>query len=114
MRNSFCRTFAATLTLLAITAVNPQKSSADEVETALGKLIFSERAEPQCALCHTLADAEAVGDVGPNLDELKPDADRVMTALINGIGPMAPNEILTAEEIEAVALYVSTVAGATK
>ncbi len=114
MRYSFRRTFAAMLLLLVISAVIPQKSSADEVEMALGKLIFTERAEPQCALCHTLADAEAVGDVGPNLDELKPDADRVKTALINGIGPMAPNEILTAEEIEAVAIYVSTYAGTNK
>lgn len=111
MRTSFRRTFAATLSLLAITAVSPHKSYADEANLALGKLIFIERAEPQCALCHTLADAEAEGEVGPNLDELLPDADRVKTALINGIGPMAPYETLTAEEIEAVALYVSTVAG---
>lgn len=53
-------------------------------------------------------------EVGPNLDELKPDAERVNTAVTNGIGPMPANEILTDEEIEAVALYVSTVAGKAK
>jgi mono/diheme cytochrome c family protein len=86
-------------------------ASAEEDKLALGKEVFLERAQPQCALCHTLADAEAIGEVGPNLDELKPDADRVKTAVTNGIGPMPANEILTDEEIEAVALYVSTVAG---
>ncbi|RVQ78206.1 SorU family sulfite dehydrogenase c-type cytochrome subunit [Sinorhizobium medicae] len=99
--------------LLACATINlsPITASADDGKLALGKEIFLERSEPQCALCHTLADAEAVGEVGPNLDELAPDAERVSTAVINGIGPMPANEALTEEEIEAVALYVSTVAG---
>lgn len=104
---------AVSWTLAAFVALAPVTSSAEEDKLALGKEIFLERGEPQCALCHTLADAEAVGEVGPNLDELKPDADRVKTAVTNGIGPMPANEILSLEEIDAVALYVSTVAGKT-
>lgn len=73
--------------------------------------MFLEVSQPQCALCHTLADAGASGGIGPILDELKPTADRVRTAVVNGIGPMPPNASLTREEIEAVAIYVSTVAG---
>jgi mono/diheme cytochrome c family protein len=45
------------------------------------------------------------------LDELKPTTDRVRTAVTKGIGPMPPNSSLTREQVEAVALYVSTVAG---
>ncbi|PST18702.1 cytochrome c [Mesorhizobium plurifarium] len=104
------RRIAAVLTGVII-FLSPIPASADEDKLALGREIFLERSEPQCALCHTLADAEAVGEVGPNLDELKPDAERVATAVTNGIGPMPANEILTEKDIEAVALYVSTVAG---
>ena len=84
---------------------------ADEAVLALGKKVFLEIAQPQCALCHTLADAGATGAVGPVLDELRPTADRVRAAIINGIGPMPPNSVLTKEQVEAVALYVSGVAG---
>jgi mono/diheme cytochrome c family protein len=86
-------------------------ASAEEATLALGKKVFLETSTPQCALCHTLADAGATGEIGPILDELKPTVDRVRTAVTNGIGPMPPNEGLTKEQIEAVAVYVSTVAG---
>lgn len=86
-------------------------AQADDAALALGKRVFLEIAQPQCALCHTLADAGASGAVGPVLDELRPTADRVRAAVINGIGPMPPNSVLTKEQVEAVALYVSSVAG---
>ena len=86
-------------------------AAAEEATLALGRKVFLEISKPPCGLCHTLADAGAAGEVGPILDELKPTADRVRTAVTNGIGPMPPNEGLTKEQIEAVALYVSTVAG---
>ncbi|MDW9354422.1 cytochrome c [Sinorhizobium meliloti] len=113
MTHASSRRIAAVLTCVTI-GLSPRMASAEEDKLALGREIFLERSEPQCALCHTLADSEAIGEVGPNLDELKPDAERVNTAVTNGIGPMPANEILTDEEIEAVALYVSTVAGKAK
>lgn len=91
--------------------VSTSFAQADEAVLALGKKVFLEIAQPQCALCHTLADAGATGAVGPVLDELRPTADRVRAAVINGIGPMPPNSVLTKEQVEAVALYVSGVAG---
>ena len=97
------------LTLAVIAPVGP--SCADEAAMALGKKVFLEISSPQCALCHTLADAGASGAVGPVLDELKPTTDRVRTAVTKGIGPMPPNSSLTPEQVEAVALYVSRVAG---
>lgn len=89
-------------------------AGAEESALALGKKVFLELSKPQCGLCHTLADSGATGPVGPNLDDLKPTADRVRTAVANGIGPMPPNEFLTKEQIDAVALYVATVAGKPK
>ncbi len=81
----------------------------DDLE--LGKRVFTEIAEPQCGICHTLADAGTTGEVGPILDTLKPDFDRVKAAVVNGIGPMMANETLSDEEVDAVARYVSSVAG---
>ena len=78
---------------------------ADEILN-LGKNIFLEKGN--CATCHSLSDAGSNADIGPNLDIIKPDVGRVVIAVTNGIGVMPAYEgILTSEEIEAVALYVS-------
>ena len=101
------------LMFLALVLIAPSSAPrADEGAMALGKKVFLELSSPQCALCHTLADAGASGPVGPVLDDLKPTADRVRTAVTKGVGPMPANTILTPEQVEAVALYVSTVTGA--
>ena len=73
---------------------------------ALGKDIFLNKAV--CSTCHTLADAGSTGQIGPNLNEIKPDKMRVISVVTNGIGVMPAYEgQLTTEEIEAVAEYVS-------
>ena len=60
-----------------------------------------------CAACHTLQDANSYGNVGPNLNEIKPDIMRVISAVTNGIGMMPAYESeLSKEEIKAVATYV--------
>lgn len=75
---------------------------------AAGKSLF----ETNCATCHTLADAGASGEVGPNLDELKPGNALVEKQVTMGGGGMPAFEgVLDEEEISAVAAYVSTVAG---
>ena len=79
--------------------------SANEI-LDLGKNIFLEKGN--CATCHTLNDAGSNADIGPNLNLIKPDVGRVVMAVTNGIGVMPAYEgILTSEEIEAVAVYVS-------
>ena len=81
----------------------------------LGKKLFTQSARPACALCHTLKDAGATGQVGPQLDELKPDARRVATAIKNGLGNMpAYRDTLTEEEIQALADYVARATDAAK
>jgi mono/diheme cytochrome c family protein len=76
--------------------------------SAQGKQVFS----TNCASCHTLKDANARGQVGPNLDDLKPDAQTVQRQVINGGGAMpAFKGQLSDAEIRAVAQYVASVAG---
>tara|TARA_B110001452_G_C15213081_1_gene420728 strand:+ start:1077 stop:1397 length:321 start_codon:yes stop_codon:yes gene_type:complete len=70
-----------------------------------GKQIFI--ADGSCATCHTLKDANSNGNIGPNLNEIKPDLSRVLLAVTNGIGVMpAYQGQLSDEEINAVAAYV--------
>lgn len=94
--------------------LNPAPLADDEEALALGKKVFTEIAEPQCAICHTLNDAGSTGEVGPVLDELKPTREQVELAVRGGLGVMPPfDEILSEEQIRAVAQYVSSVAGRT-
>ena len=80
-------------------------ATADEVYT-LGKEIFLNKGN--CAMCHALSDAGSNGDIGPNLNLIKPNAKTVIMAVTNGIGVMpAYDGILTSSEIKAVAKYVS-------
>ena len=73
----------------------------------MGKDVFLNKAV--CSTCHTLADAGSNGQIGPNLNEIRPDKMRVMNVVTNGTGVMPAYEgQLTPEEIEAVAHYVST------
>ena len=61
-----------------------------------------------CAACHTLSDAGSVGEIGPNLNQIRPQVQSILMAVRNGIGVMPAMEgILSDEEIEAVAHYVS-------
>jgi mono/diheme cytochrome c family protein len=76
---------------------------------AAGKKAFDKAA---CGGCHTLADANASGKVGPNLDQLKPDAQLVEETVTNGRGSMPSFKgILSPEEIKAVSEYVAQSAG---
>ena len=71
-----------------------------------GKIIFA--GDGNCATCHTLEDANSYGNIGPNLNEIKPDIMRIISAVTNGIGVMPAYEgELSTEEIKAVATYVS-------
>lgn len=76
---------------------------------AQGKLIFTQT----CGTCHTLKDAGTNGQVGPVLDQIKPDEKRVLAAIKNGglgSGTM-PANLVTGKDAQAVAKYVSSVAG---
>ena len=102
----------ALMLLALLLATQARADCADEALLAQGRQVFLEQAQPSCSLCHTLREAGASGAVGPDLDQLKPDAARVETAVSNGLGVMPGfAETLSAEQIRAVAHYVSSVAG---
>lgn len=101
------------LAVLALLLAPPVWATDEATQLALGKQLFTQAALPPCALCHALKDAAAEGAVGPVLDELKPSAERVATALRNGIGQMPSyGGSLSEAQIAALALYVSRVSGA--
>ena len=71
----------------------------------LGLKVYNNKA--MCGTCHVLQAAGSDGNIGPNLDQLKLQLDQIIYAVTKGIGVMPPwEDILTNEEIEAVAYYV--------
>ena len=76
-----------------------------EDKMTLGLDVYNNKA--QCGVCHTLQAAGSEGQIGPNLDLLKPQMSQIIFTVTNGIGVMQAWEgILTDEEIEAVAYYI--------
>jgi mono/diheme cytochrome c family protein len=74
-----------------------------------GKQVF---ADAGCGGCHTLKDAGSTGNVGPNLDQLKPSKQAVAHQVEVGGGAMpAFKGQLSDAQIQAVADYVASVAG---
>ncbi|MFP3921785.1 MAG: c-type cytochrome [Dichotomicrobium sp.] len=103
---------AALLVLAPPAAGAGGEGEADDETLDLGRTVFLESAEPNCGVCHTLAEAGAAGKVGPNLDNLEPSESQVRAAVKGGVGAMpAFDGQLSAEEIEAVSRYVAEVAG---
>jgi mono/diheme cytochrome c family protein len=80
-------------------------------DPAAGKALF---AKSGCVGCHTLADANATGTVGPNLDQAKPDF-RLATARVTlGKGAMPSFKgQLSDQQIADVASYVVKATGGT-
>jgi len=75
-----------------------------------GRQIFAER----CANCHSLEASNAVGKVGPNLDNMRPPKALILDAIKNGRargqGQM-PAGVVDGKDAENVASYVAAVAG---
>ena len=84
----------------------------EEMDNGLGRLLppATMKNVPEAACL--LADAETKGTLGPSLDGLQPTFEQVVAAVSSGPGVMPTYEDkLTTEEIEALAHYVSSVAG---
>jgi mono/diheme cytochrome c family protein len=83
--------------------------AAGEGDAENGKAVF---ASAGCGGCHTLADANAGGSIGPNLDDVQPSEEAVAAKVRVGGGGMPAFEgQLSDQEIQDVAAYVSSVAG---
>jgi mono/diheme cytochrome c family protein len=77
-----------------------------------GQSLFGRR----CALCHTLKAANAVAQVGPNLDDLRPTKALVLDTIhkgrSRGNGQM-PADIYVGQDAEDVAAFVAKAVGQT-
>jgi sulfite dehydrogenase len=107
----------AALALLVALAPNgaDAQAAAGDAQFAEGRALFIGGATPPCAICHTLKEAGATGNVGPVLDEVRPDEDRVAAAVRGGIGAMPSFAgSLTDAQIRAVARYVAKASGGTR
>ena len=94
------------------TEITGRKHDVAEDENTLGNRLFLETTNPPCGVCHTLEAARTRGVVGPNLDELRPNAHRIRAALAQGVGAMPSYaEQLTASEIEALVEFITLSAG---
>ena len=71
-----------------------------------GKALFAEK----CGSCHTLTAAGTSGNVGPNLDQTKPDTALVLATIKAGPGVMPPN-VVTGKDAQQIADFVFSSAG---
>ncbi len=94
---------ATTTGATTTTAAPPTAAKGDPVA---GKAVF---ASAGCGGCHALKAAGSNGAVGPNLDQLKPDAARVAHQVEVGGGPMPSfKATLSPKQIQDVAAFVAT------
>lgn len=86
--------------------VTEQTPEAPATETQTADAAGKEQFVSTCGACHTLSDAGTNGQIGPNLDNLAPDVERVLGAIETGPGQM-PENLLEGEEARQVAEYVA-------
>jgi len=90
--------------IISILIISNKPLFADEI-ILLGKKVFF--GSGNCSSCHVLTDEEGNGEVGQNLNQIKPDIYKIISSVNNGVGVMPSYKgILSSEEIESVAIYV--------
>jgi mono/diheme cytochrome c family protein len=100
---------AAVAAYVASVAGKPVVGAGGKITSTNGKDIFMTAG---CTGCHTLKDAGSTGTIGPNLDQKKPPKSLVIARVTNGRRAMPSfKSKLTKQQIDAVAAYVSSVAG---
>ncbi len=85
---------------------------ADSDKMALGLDVYNNKA--MCGTCHILKAAASEGNIGPDLDSLKPSEEQVKLVVTDGLGVMpafGAEGLLTPEEIDAVSHFVANSAG---
>ena len=101
--------FIAVLLFLFSFAINLK---ADSEKMALGLDVYNNKA--MCGTCHILKAAASEGNIGPDLDSLKPSEEQVKLVVTDGLGVMpafGAEGLLTPEEIDAVSHFVANSAG---
>lgn len=106
---------------VAVPALVLANNSDNQAESAPGGITLTASQERgrsifarECATCHTLRAANAVGRVGPNLDQLHPPKALVLDAIskgrAQGRGQM-PAGLVDGQDAQDVASFVAAVAG---
>ena len=104
-----CRIF---IVILLFSFSLATRLKADSEKIVLGLEIFNNKA--MCGICHVLKAAGSTGNIGPDLDSLKPSEEQVRDVVVEGLGVMpafGEEGLLTSEEIDAVSYYVANSAG---
>jgi cytochrome c oxidase subunit II len=98
-----------------------QRRLAEQAGSAQGQSLFVQ----QCGTCHVLADAETVGEAGPNLDEVLPgqDADSIRESIVDPNAEISPGfdspsvmpdnfgEVLSEQQLDSLIEYLMETAG---
>jgi mono/diheme cytochrome c family protein len=85
-------------------ATTEQEPGGAAGDPAAGESVY---ASAGCGACHALEAAGSSGQVGPDLDESKPDAELVVDRVTNGKGAMPPFKgQLDEKQIQDVAAFV--------
>ena len=104
-----CRIFSVII-LLSFSLTTDLK--ADSEKMVLGLDVFNNKA--MCSSCHVLKAAGSTGNIGPDLDVLKPLEEQVRGVVTEGLGVMpafGEEGILSKEEIDIVSFYVANSSG---
>lgn len=97
-----------TLSALSLVLFSTPALATDTAQLEQGKTLFNSGAQPiACAVCHTLKDAGATGTIGPDLNEIKPDASRVRKTMMEGMGAMPSFAAMDEADREAIIAYVT-------
>jgi cytochrome c553 len=88
----------------AAAAATPAATPPSNANADAGKQVF---VTAQCGGCHTMKAAGSTGEIGPNLDQLKPNFGVIVHQVEVGGGPMpAFKGQLSDQQIQDVAAYV--------
>lgn len=105
----------AATAILSMSASSAAFAADTDAQLEQGKTLFVSGAAPACAVCHTLKDSGSAGTIGPDLDELKPDAARIKKVLQEGMGVMPSfADSLDEAAMDAIAAYVAHATGGDK
>jgi mono/diheme cytochrome c family protein len=105
---------AVPLAIAVVNGNNHAKNAPGGVDLTAAQVSGRATFAKYCATCHTLAASNAVGKVGPNLDNLQPPKALILDAIAKGrargSGQM-PAGLIAGQDAQDVADYVAAVAG---
>lgn len=106
--------FGIAIPAVAMVGNNDKKEAKGGVELTSAQKNGREVFAQLCSTCHALSASNAVGRVGPNLDQLRPPKELTLNAIqmgrARGLGQM-PSGLVDGEDAEDVADYIAAVAG---